>query len=453
MPTSRIGLSIAGVITWVFFRMLPAALRVVGGAMRKSMGGALAVVAVAAVVNVPPAGLPVARAATSAVSDPVEPLDPAGDTVTGLTELPALRTASSNTYTTGTPGVYEAHVFPGAINYQLPDGTWGRIDRTLQEQDDGSYQTAASDTTLTVNPPELATQNFAELALPSGHSVGFGLQGLLPDAVLNVVGNVAQYQQALPFTDLELDGLNQGVKENIWLNSALAPNTFTFPLVLDGLTAQLRADGGIDYQNDAGTTEATTPPGHMTDASGVISDGVSYSLVSSPVPAIIMSLDPVWLSDPERAYPVIVDPSTGNADAQNDTYVSADSGTVNFGDDTTLHIGYGTGGASTVHQHESYLHFGGAQSIVGSDRFVSASLKLWNWNSTTCAARTSSIERITESWGYSSVTWNTRPAHTASGMSAATANESHGLNGSCDNAWISYDVSNLVQNWLNNTAG
>ena len=421
--------------------------------MRRSLGGALAVVAVAAVVTVPPSGAPVAHADVPTVSDPVEPPDPAGDTVTGLTELPALRTASSNTYLTGTPGVYETHLFPGAINYRLPDGAWGRIDRSLQKQNDGSYHTAASDTTLTVNPPDMATGTFANLTLPSGHSVGFGLEGMLPDTVLNVVGNIAQYQQALPFTDLELDGLNQGVKESLWLNSPLTPRTFSFPLVLDGLTAHLRADGGIDYQNDDGEIEASTPPGHMTDASEATSDGVSYSLVDGPVPMLVMTLDVAWLDDPARTYPVIVDPAVDNATAENDAYVSADSGTVNFGGSTTLHVGYGLAGTSAVHNHESYLHFSGAQSVVGNDRFVSASLKLWNWGANTCAGRNSAIERITESWSSTGVTWNNRPSHTASGMSAATSNESHGINGSCDNAWIDYDVSNLVQNWLNNTAG
>src|SRR4051812_23060091 len=268
-----------------------------GGAMRRLLCGFLTASAAAAMMTAPLTGVPAAAAEPPAATTPTEPPDPSGDSVTGFTELPELRTAASNTYATATPGVFETHLFPGAINYQLPDGNWARIDRSLQEQDDGSYRTAASDTVLTVNPPDVTSGTIASLMLPSGHSVGFGLQGLLPDATFNVVGNIAQYQRILPSTDLELDGLNQGVKESLWLNASVAPRVYVFPLVLNGLTAHLRDDGGIDYLNNDGEVEASTPAGHMSDASGSISTGVTYSLIDGPIPLLTMTLDATWLDD------------------------------------------------------------------------------------------------------------------------------------------------------------
>lgn len=126
------------------------------------------------------------------------------------------------------------------------------------------------------------------------------------------------YRGILPSTDLSLQSISGGVKEDIILNSASAPTSFVFPLTLQGLTASVTPQGEVAYTDASGTVRAITPQGYMQDSAdplhkvGAVSQGVTYTLVPNGTggQALQVGLDSAWVHNPAHAFPIVVDPTT-----------------------------------------------------------------------------------------------------------------------------------------------
>ena len=71
--------------------------------------------------------------------------------------------------------------------------------------------------------------------------------------------NTATYRNVLPHTDLRLSTIASGLDEALILRSPNAPNSWTFPLTLTGLTPRLAKDGGIDLLNSSGAIGRPDP--------------------------------------------------------------------------------------------------------------------------------------------------------------------------------------------------
>ena len=84
----------------------------------------------------------------------------------------------------------------------------------------------------------------ALVTLPTGQTIGYGLDGAA-DVTAVVDGSTATYPEILPDADLELETLDDGLKETLVLNSAEAANSWLFPLRLGGLTAVAVSDGSV----------------------------------------------------------------------------------------------------------------------------------------------------------------------------------------------------------------
>jgi hypothetical protein len=109
-----------------------------------------------------------------------------------------------------------------------------------------------------------------------------------------------------------------GIKETLVLRSPDAPSSWTFPLVLSGLTPRLTGTGTVELLDTAGTAVAWFPHGHMQDSnvdphsgSPAESTGVTFRLETQDgMPVLRVDADQAWLHDPARVYPVRVDPTT-----------------------------------------------------------------------------------------------------------------------------------------------
>ncbi|MBM6403444.1 ricin-type beta-trefoil lectin domain protein [Phycicoccus sp. CSK15P-2] len=132
-----------------------------------------------------------------------------------------------------------------------------------------------------------------------------------------VDGTTATYPGVLPETDLELVARPDGVKETLVLASEKAASEWVFPLALDGLAAREGEGGTIELVDAKGKLSASIPAPFMQDSSvdektrlPARSSAVSMRLVIvNGGPAIELAADREWLADPERVYPVRVDPT------------------------------------------------------------------------------------------------------------------------------------------------
>lgn len=186
-----------------------------------------------------------------------------------------------------------------------------------------------------------------------GRSVALGLDGAATALTPTVKGDTVTYKDPKSGADLVYQVGAGQVKENIVLaQKPGAPLSFTFRLRTDGLTPKARKDGSIAFYGETSKHPVLVIPApYMTDskksetsAYGQVStdkvtqkltqDGKGWRLTVTP--------DAKWLADPERQYPVTVDPTLTVAPQpgqSQDTMVLSDTPEENFGTSWKMSVG------------------------------------------------------------------------------------------------------------------
>lgn len=138
--------------------------------------------------------------------------------------------------------------------------------------------------------------------------------------------NHMQYVNVATDTDLTYGVSSKGLKETLILKSANALASYSYKLGLQNLTYQAQTDGSISfYKSGSQTPLFNLAKPFMIDANQVDSTAASYQIQQDALgnTFIHLVIDPTWLKDPKRAFPVALDPSIfvqngGNVD---DTFI------------------------------------------------------------------------------------------------------------------------------------
>ncbi|MGW2016678.1 LamG-like jellyroll fold domain-containing protein [Streptomyces sp. NPDC001927] len=354
-------------------------------------------------------------------------------------ELVAERERTARTFQ-NTDGTLTTRFFEEPVNFQDPSGNWKEIDTTLKALPQGGRLGRAADDSsdgwrITAGDTETTFAGHADgaplVSLKVGEtaSVGFALQG-----AAHVPGGAEEstitYRSVRPDSDVRFLAGGTSVKEVLVLNSVDAPAEWVFPLHMQGLAPRLDTTGAVVFTDASGTARARIPAGWMEDSNlapnsnqGEISSGVGYELIDvDGGQALKVSLDANWLRDPERTFPVKVDPTVVTT-----TPIAASSGTyvqspydVNFSGDTNIKAGtYDAGG----HKAAGFLHFAGVESTLKNAWVLGASLALYNTWSYSCTARPVTIHPVTSSWSETSTSTYPGPA---TGAALASKSFTHG---------------------------
>ncbi|MCC5952655.1 MAG: S8 family serine peptidase [Acidimicrobiia bacterium] len=158
------------------------------------------------------------------------------------------------------------------------------------------------------------------------------------------------FAEVLDGVDVSIEASATGVKETLVLESAESQREFTYMLDLHGVEPVVDDAGHVWFvEESAGVSAArfVVPRGWMVDSSpgGVrngagYSDGVAYEVMTvDGLTVLNVSLDDVWLDDPDRVYPVVVDPALGVVAQVGDTYVTEGDG-ADHSSSPTLLAGY-----------------------------------------------------------------------------------------------------------------
>ncbi len=269
-----------------------------------------------------------------------------------------------------------------------------------------------------------------------------GLTGVVDGARL-------RHSSALPDVDVVLESRMDGLKEDLVLGSAAAPDRYVFPLILEGLTASIDDTGAVVYRDESGAERLRTPAGWMEDANvdphvgdGQVSRGVSYAIVPFGLGvALEVQLDRAWLDDPARVYPVTVDPSFQVYTAYDDTYVQRTVSGVRHDSETELRVGTYDSGTNIV---RSFLHYD--FSPISGKTIDSATMYLWNFHSWECnTPRYVDAYRVTQGWDGAMTAW---PGVAFDGQPIASS--SFGYGNGCASGWGTWNIRDAVANW---TAG
>ncbi|GAA1380935.1 LamG-like jellyroll fold domain-containing protein [Catellatospora chokoriensis] len=343
------------------------------------------------------------------------PIDGKFDPATSK-RLPQRSGRSSDVYQNA-DGTMTRRVAAGPVNFRASDGTWQPIKTGLQRRSDGRLHMTANSLAVSlagrVRGGRDAGTALVSMTLPGGQKLGYDLADAA-DVTPVVDGSLATYRGVLPQTDLELRMFESGVEETMVLASPDAPNSWLYPLHLDGLTPRLDDDGYVALLDTSGKTVAWFPRGRMEDSHVELptgertsSDKITYELVDTPEgQALRVTADAAWLRDPARVYPVRVDPTatTGTtADVFVDNDPSTDSSTQNG---HSLAVGYDN--ESPARSFIAFDEFDD-DSFLGK-RITSARLKLfhtWSWNCT--AHLPVYVHKVLDTWKVVNLSTSTLP--------------------------------------------
>ncbi|HET6211371.1 MAG TPA: DNRLRE domain-containing protein, partial [Micromonosporaceae bacterium] len=304
-------------------------------------------------------------------------------------ELPEQRGAYERTYANA-DGTQTTAFSDSAVNFRGVDG-WTPVDTTLVPASSGGGWRNAADRVDLRLAARADDPTLVRVALDGRHAVSFGLAGAAPVAAV-VHGNTITYPGARPHTGVEFAIGHGAVKQTLVLDSPAAPVTFLFPLSLAGLRTAAMDGGGLALVDELGETQATLPAGFMEDAAGATSfTGVSYQLgVASGHQALEVRLDPAWLRDPARRFPVRVDPSVDFAGADSSMVVHGGSSAINGSE---LLVGPAGGSAAA-----SYLRFGGLVGRLRWHTIYGAQLSIVAYDAPSCSPRAISVHPVTQAW-------------------------------------------------------
>ncbi len=343
-----------------------------------------------------------AAASASAQAPGVAPTEPTLEAEPKpLRELPELRSEDSNTYLLSN-GAHALKIYDHPVNFRSGDGAWQPIEDQLVQQADGSWSPQASPTPISL-PASLGS---GAVAVGSGsRAISFQLEGAA-EAEGAPAGAQHIYRGALPDTSVTYTAAPQAVRETLTLSSADAPTVFRYRLNLaSGLHASLSGNGSVLVEDAQGATIYTITPPSASDADPdrpfPSRSAVHYEL-SEGGSVLSLVLDRSWLNDPNRLFPVTIDPEVWFSTTKDCAIISA--GFAN-NDECGAHLYVGPDSPNPSEGIARSLLYFDTSSVPKGSAIVASYLRLHlSWD-TTSEPITVEAHALTRSFT-SGVTWN-----------------------------------------------
>ncbi len=135
------------------------------------------------------------------------------------------------------------------------------------------------------------------------------------------------------------------MKETLTLADASVRSSFTYRLGMSADVSAIAEGNSVLVLGGDGKPVFTITPPFATDAAGRSTSSVAMDLWSDEDGDLItVSVDPAWLADPERAWPVVVDPDVAVAPSADCWYQSGTSGTTQSCGGSSLNVGWNSNG-------------------------------------------------------------------------------------------------------------
>ena len=374
--------------------------------------------------------------------------------------LPA-RSRNSRTYKDGRG--YVTEIYPGAVNYQTPNGSWLPIDNTLVGTNlkGFSFQNKANSYALYL-PRDIGARP-VRFAVTSGY-LEFSLIGAVGKG--SVFDDTATYRKVLPGVDINYRAQNEGVKETLTLGSLLSPHSFSYLLQMSpGLLAQANSSRGIDFVDPNGMVQFSfaAPFMYESGAPDATVGPATFRLGGSPNHQIVtLALDEAWLANPARHWPVVVDPTitygtVGSAvwkqfnGANQDCYLKNGSfASTNFCNGASLYAGYSGGTVA-----RALLQFNVQSAIPQDVTVLDADMAAYLYASASGSPVSVDAMQLTQAWT-TAATWNTYDgSHLWTNAGGTFASPAAWTNSSvgATSGWYHWYLAKLVQGWIYGTVG
>jgi RHS repeat-associated protein len=284
-----------------------------------------------------------------------------------------------------------------------------------------SWSTSSSTSPLLAAPASTTSTSILQGAVPPASRV--------PIAAQNKDGRIT-YKGALgPGVDLRYEANGSGVKEEIVLAAvpAIGEGVYRFPINLDGFTARVNGVGTISFLDNLGIEKWVIPLASAWEEPAAGRTPSVFSKVAISLEKnmdggqdLVVRPDEVWLRDPLRKYPVVVDPTItpgvnayGNAaafvDSYNSTVFLGGCGSSDF-----VCAGVLPSSPTTQKAYVRYDTTGIAGSVINSS-FLKISI-----DNCTSYPNYISIKALGSAFDPASVVWNSRPTAQAGTVVSGT---------------------------------
>ncbi|MCM3576466.1 DNRLRE domain-containing protein [Mesobacillus subterraneus] len=399
-------------------------------------------------------------------------------------EIVSKRTANSKTYL-NPDGTYTSEISQTPIHYKNSRNTWSEIQSNLIENtSEENYQNKANsfkaklDKKIDKDTPMLQVEDqdrSIKLELAPVENTGKE-----PAEVTGIVDdNSVKYPEIYQNVSLTYTIGADRIKEDIVFDerpSSGFPDKFTYKMDLVGLYA--KEVEGILYLYDKDTNEpiyyfetpymydSYKPEGFQTakEITSIPEEAISYDVklehkVIDGQLYLYLIPSKAWLEDPERIYPITIDPTIVRLQSSNyvqDTNLRSTFPTQTGGND--LELG---GGASNGNIIRSLIKFD-LSSIPGATHILSSSLNLWFSSTNGSSPVDISLFKVSRDWEENQASWNyamTSPsvAWTNKGGDYVVSNKLATVKGLTSPTSLDIDMkkwevpTHIIQNWKGGT--
>ena len=371
-----------------------------------------------------------------------------------------------------------AAVYDVPVHYQDENGEWQDIDnRLVEEPAQAPLSAEDAEAQMLENAADDQSVKFAKTARKNkmvsvdvdGHTVSWGFCDALRSKIEESekeetatgndrflsLPNVTQevwYRDLFSGVDVQYILSPLGVKENLILKSKGTQTTFTIEYQIGDLSASQQDDQTILLSDESGAPVYTITAPSMTDANGMSSNQVSAKIVSQKNKKITVEIqaDDEWLNEPQRAYPVTIDPdftTDQKIDTVSSVYLSSKYPSNEYGKggssyEGSMYVGYFSERGKT----RSMIKLNALPALSDGDVVVGAQLHLLQRASSSGVIVRAS--RVTGNWNVATANWNN-----ASSLKDSNSVDyyyaTYGENN--DFKVQSFDITSLMKGWYEGT--
>jgi RHS repeat-associated protein len=260
-------------------------------------------------------------------------------------EVPQRRTPTSKTFR-NPDGTLSTELYAKPIHYRDESGQYQLIQNTFVAEPGGQTVKNAANRYKAAFKNQLGA-DFLNFTF-RGRSMAMDLEGARPQRASWHSGKLS-YAEALENVDLVYTLGNDFVKEEIVLKAPMAAPQWTFNLKLKGVALDASDPMGVLHFRNEATDEViwSIPRMFMRDTAGALSGAVAVEARQTGNRIrLTVTPDEAWLNAPERAYPVVIDPTVAlQPDYMGglDTTIADGEGLqdINLGFDSALAAGTG----------------------------------------------------------------------------------------------------------------
>jgi hypothetical protein len=373
-----------------------------------------------------------------AQAGPKKHINPAAEEAKENLEVKAKRTPNSKTFRVGR-NEFKTEIFQEPVHFTNEQKELVDIDNTLVAATGKEYAFENKANSTKVKFTGKAEGNKLGQLQQRDISINWYLAGS-KKAAGDIAKNSIRFREIKENTDVRYAVDGATLKEDIILKNPEAPTEFTFVLNTKGLKYEAAQDGSI-YFIDTRTNDVAwvMPKPFMYDAKGAQSQNVTATIEKSWGRLVLtVQADQEWVSQPEREFPVVIDPTfQPGARFGRDTFISSTLSDTSFNFEPNVYVGNKPGYGDTA----SFFFFNDNTFREENLKITDASFSIYSEEGSLSAVKLQEI-LVDWVWDYDVLTWDYWNGRKKLGQQVL-GDFTVSRNGS--EGWWTFDIKDLIQ--------